>query len=245
MTIDAGLRAGARPRRVRVGLQRAARRAACGSRTCSARPGRRPGTNSSQMPDDAERAHRVQAPVPGVEVADDADRARGRRPDRERRAGHAVELAHVRAEPRVELLVAALAREVQVELADRRRERVGVAQRERVAVRIARPRARSRSGSDAPSIRPSNSPPGAPARARRPPPLDDARRPLGVRAVGADDDAAVVRVRAEERVRVGVLARDELRSTSDGAHDGDPPPRAGAAIPATGIRTQSGRLLSS
>ena len=34
----------------------------------------------------AERPHRVQAAVPEVEVADDADRARGRRPDGERGA---------------------------------------------------------------------------------------------------------------------------------------------------------------
>ncbi len=69
----------------------------------------------------------MQPPVPAVEVADDRDRARVRRPDRERGAGDAVELADVRAEPLVELLVAALAREVQVELAERRQERVRVA----------------------------------------------------------------------------------------------------------------------
>ena len=46
-----------------------------------------------QLPDPgaAERAHRVQSPVPGVEVADDADRPRGGRPDGERRAGDTVE----------------------------------------------------------------------------------------------------------------------------------------------------------
>ena len=42
-----------------------------------------------QLPDPgrSDRAHRVQAAVPRVEVADDADRARGRRPHRERGAG--------------------------------------------------------------------------------------------------------------------------------------------------------------
>ena len=69
----------------------------------------------------------MQAPVPGVEVADDA------RPTRAAGAqtanavpGDAVELAHVRAEALVQLLVAALAEQVQVELADRRQERVRV-----------------------------------------------------------------------------------------------------------------------
>ena len=57
--------------------------------------------------------------------------ARRRRPHRERGAGDAVDLAQVRAELLVELLVAALAGEVQVELAERRQERVGVVERER------------------------------------------------------------------------------------------------------------------
>ncbi len=57
----------------------------------------------------AERAHRMQAAVPRVEVADDRDRARVRRPDGERGAGDAVDLAHVRAELLVELLVLSLA----------------------------------------------------------------------------------------------------------------------------------------
>ena len=60
----------------------------------------------------------------------DTDRAR-RRPDGERGARDALELAHVRAEALPELLVAALADEVQVELADRRQEAVRVVERER------------------------------------------------------------------------------------------------------------------
>ena len=92
-----------------------------------------------ELPDPgrAERAHRVEPPVPAVEVADDATRARVRRPDRERDARDAVELADVRAELVVELLVPALAGEPEVELAERRQERVRVVERERVAVRVA------------------------------------------------------------------------------------------------------------
>ena len=91
-----------------------------------------------QLPDPrgAERAHRMQASVPGVEVAHHGDRARIRRPDGEGRAHHAVELAHVRAEPLVEVLVAALHGEVEVELAERRQERIRIADSEDVAVRI-------------------------------------------------------------------------------------------------------------
>ncbi len=93
---------------------------------------------NEQLPDPrrAERAHRVQAAVPEVEVADHGDRARVRRPDGERGANDAVELPDVRAEPLVEMLVAALHDEVEVELAERRQERVRVADGEDVAVRV-------------------------------------------------------------------------------------------------------------
>src|SRR4029077_6386360 len=80
---------------------------------------------------------RVQTAVPGVEVADQRNGAGGRRPDRERGAGDAIELDRVRAQARVELLVATFADQVQVELAERGQVRVGVTQRERVAVGIA------------------------------------------------------------------------------------------------------------
>ena len=88
----------------------------------------RPDAGQEDLPDAAraERAHRVRAAVPVVEVADDGDRLRGRGPDGERGAAHAVELAHVRAEPLPQLLVAALADQVQVELADRGQEAVRV-----------------------------------------------------------------------------------------------------------------------
>ena len=94
----------------------------------------------------AERAHRVGAAVPVVEVAGDADALGVRRPDRERRAGHrageAVVRARVRAEDRPQLLVAALADQVQVDLAERRQEAVRVVGRRARAV-VRRPRAGS------------------------------------------------------------------------------------------------------
>src|SRR5262249_34496045 len=87
-------------------------------------------------PGRAERAHRVQTAVPAVEVADDADGPRGRRPDGEVDALHAVELADARTELAIELLVAPLPREVEIELAERRQKPVGVVERERAPVRV-------------------------------------------------------------------------------------------------------------
>ena len=86
-----------------------------------------------ELPDAAraQRAHGVYPSVPVVEVADDAHRAGGRRPDRERRSGDALELALLRTESLPELLVAALSDQVHVELAERRRKRVRIVEDER------------------------------------------------------------------------------------------------------------------
>ena len=86
-----------------------------------------------QLPDAgrAHRAHRVDAAVPEVEVADHRDRTGGRRPDAERGPADAVDLAHVRAETRPQLLMATLAEQVHVELADRRQEAVRIFDRDR------------------------------------------------------------------------------------------------------------------
>ena len=91
-----------------------------------------------QLPDaaGAERAHRVDAPVPVVEVADHRDRPRGRRPDRERGPGDAVDLGHVRAQALPQLLVAPLAEQVHVELADRRQEAVRIVDRDRPGLAV-------------------------------------------------------------------------------------------------------------
>src|SRR5262249_14711095 len=82
------------------------------------------GGGQKQLPDArrAERAHRVQPTVPAVEIAYDAYCAGGWSPDRERRSRHALVLADVGAELVVELLVASLCDQVQVELAERGRE---------------------------------------------------------------------------------------------------------------------------
>ena len=74
----------------------------------------------------AERPHGMDAAVPLVEVADHPDRPGVGRPHREGGAGHALMLAHVRAQHPVEVAVPALAQQVEVEVAERRPEPVGV-----------------------------------------------------------------------------------------------------------------------
>src|SRR5205085_4884677 len=86
----------------------------------------------------AERAHRVEAAVPAVEVADDAHGRGVGRPDRERGAADSLDLTDVCAQLPVQLLVPPLGDEVQVELADRRQERIRIAPHESASVRVYR-----------------------------------------------------------------------------------------------------------
>jgi hypothetical protein len=93
-----------------------------------------------QLPDAgrAQRAHRVRAPVPVIEVADHPHAARVRGPHRER--GAVALLADVGAENLPQLLVPALPDQVQVDLAERRQVPVrvvgdGLGQRRRGARR--------------------------------------------------------------------------------------------------------------
>ena len=215
--------------RVRVGLLEAV---AVGPRDLVLVVVAGPDLGDEQLPDPAraERAHRVQPRVPVVEVADHGDRLRGGSPNRERGAVDALELAHVRAEAAVDLLVAALAREVQVELADRRREAVGILDPVAAALVLDLELVLQRQL-------------GALDHALEQPPRvgrRELRRPLAAhehadalrrRAHGADDDAIVGQVGATEGVRIR-------------AHD---PPFVSSrrTMPATGMATQSGRLFSS
>ena len=85
-------------------------------------------TRDEQFPDTgrAEAAHRVRRAVPPVEVADHAHGLRVRRPDGERHARDAREMAHMGAQHVPELFVPALADEVLVDLAERRQMPVRV-----------------------------------------------------------------------------------------------------------------------
>jgi hypothetical protein len=144
----------------------------------------------------------------------------------------------------VELLVAAFAGQVQVELAQRRRERVRVVQRVARAVGVvdlelvaerqlrARDLALEQAG-------------GVPAVELDPLVAvstdDDA---LGRRPEGAHDHAAVGRVCPEEAVWVAQPQRQEgVDVLLDGGHWTGSSSRR--AMPATGMCTQFGRLLSS
>src|SRR6185503_17759955 len=155
----------------------------------------------------------------------------------------AVDLLHVRAELAVELLVPALAGEVEVDLAERRQERVRVAQRERAALLVGdlelvaqrQLRAGDRALEHAARMAQLELDGLAAVGARR----DPAR----VRAVRADDDAAVVRVRPEQPVRLREVAMDDRLDVGVNTHGSGS--SSNRAIPATGMRTQSGRLLSS
>ena len=82
-----------------------------------------------QLPDPRypAHAHHVAAPVPAIEVADDADPLRVRSPYAEVHPRNAIDFAHVRPELLVFLVVRALADEVEIEVGQPRRERVGIA----------------------------------------------------------------------------------------------------------------------
>lgn len=67
-------------------------------------------------------AHRVDAAVPMIEIADDADARRVGRPDGEVHAGHSGDFAKVRAEFFVILEMSAFAEEVKVVIGEKRRE---------------------------------------------------------------------------------------------------------------------------
>ena len=99
-------------------------------------PGGEAGDEELPDADVAARPHRVAPAVPAVEVADDADAPRVRRPDRERMPATPSATWHVRAEEPVGVPVLALAEQVQVEVADLRRETVRVVGRPGIAVLV-------------------------------------------------------------------------------------------------------------
>src|ERR1700722_9506960 len=75
----------------------------------------------------------MDASVPIVEVTDHADAARIRRPNREGEPAGALDLVEVRAEFFINLQVTSFIPQMQIEAADGRQKRVGVANREDIA----------------------------------------------------------------------------------------------------------------
>ncbi len=94
-----------------------------------------------ELPDaaGAHRAHRHQTAVPAIEVADDPHAPRVRRPDGEAHAGRALVRTDMRAEHVVQVLVGALADQVQVDLAEGRAEPIRIVELPGVAVWKAEP----------------------------------------------------------------------------------------------------------
>jgi hypothetical protein len=219
-----------------------------------------------QLPDPraAERAHRVAAAIPVVEVADDPHALRVRRPHRERgaagrpeAAGRAV-LAHVRAEHPPQLLVPALADQVQVHLAERGQVPVGVVghdlRRRGAAVRpgigdgqpvVGHPRARQRRREHA-LVHVAQREPAAVGQ--------DRGNAGGHRHERADGDAVRPGVRPEQRVGVVVGAGDDpvdLTGADAGhlvrcaSHAHTPSPCPAPAMAPSGMCSQPGRFLAS
>jgi hypothetical protein len=192
-----------------------------------------------------ERAHRVEASVPGVEVADDGDRSGGRGPDGERRARDPTDLLGVGAEPLVEALVAALLGEVEVELAERRREGVRVVHREAVAVRVGDVElvGERQAGVGDRDLEDARAVGRLEAERAAFGSVDTRVDGLGIRAPDADPDAAAGRVGTEHVVGVAVLSRAQQVELVAHAHAGGS--SSMRAIAVTGTISQSGRLLSS
>ena len=112
---------------VGVGLEAGPRRwRGCAVRTCTGRPGPRPGMNSSHTPEPWRTRMGWRAAVPAVEVAHDAHPLGVGRPHREEHPRDPVHLVGMAAQEGVGMPVPPLAEEVQVEGLQHRREGVGV-----------------------------------------------------------------------------------------------------------------------
>ena len=204
-------------------------------------PGAGAHAGQEQLPDPrgAERPHRMQPPVPGVEVADHAHGAGVRRPDPERGAGNAVDGGLMGPEPLPKPLVPALAEQVLVQLADGWQEPVGVVDREAAGVvgDLQLVGGRDRRG-----------PEGALEQAGRmdlvqldPLVTGHGRHPGGLGPEGADDHPVVLKMGAEQAVRLVVLAADQPLDLV--LRHGLAPRRR--RMPPSGICSHGGRCLAS
>ena len=128
---------------------------------------------------------------------------------------------------------------MQVEVAQRGRERVGVVDHERGAFRVADLEPVAERELDALELALEETGRVRLHQLDRVRALDTHAHALGLRAERAHHDPAVLRVGPEQAVRVGQPALDEL---VDSAHASA---SSSLTIPATGMRTQSGRLSSS
>ncbi len=157
----------------------------------------------------AHRAHRHEAPVPAIEVADDPDAPGVRSPDREAHALDALVRPRVRAEHVVQPFVRPLADEVQVDLAKRRAEPIRVVQLPRVAVReLEADAVRELSGSQVGDVRGPQAV-ADPFHRRRGAVRCNEGCGAGIGVEGSHHRPTTVLVGPENRVRVVVLAASE------------------------------------
>ncbi len=171
----------------------------------------------------AERAHGMGDGVPVREVPGDPDALGVRRPHREPGAGHAL------VPVRPQLLVAALADQVQVQFAECRQEPVRVVDLQLVAVvRHQQPVLRHTGQRQQPGEQPV-----AVVEELGPQPLGDDRDRLGVGAQHADGHPAPLGTGAQHRVRVVVAALQQPGPfvTAERGGRADPARRGGAAGP--------------
>ena len=140
----------------------------------------------------------------------------------------------MRPQPAVELLVAVLPGEVQVHVAQRGDERVGVADGERVAVGIGDLELVAQRQLDAVDLALEHAGRMGALERDHAATVDAQQHARRLGAPGADHDAAVARMGAEDGD--DLLEGRAAHATSDSSR---------RRIPATGMRTQSGRLLSS
>ena len=202
-----------------------------------------PEPRQEQLPDAAFDAlsHRMAASVPAVESADHRDPLGIRRPDQEGRAGDALQGHRMGAELLVEAEVAALGHQIDVELAQDRREPVGVVDLDRVgadlqtqAIAKARRAVRQRQHEQAIGVHARELSGGMAAR------RIDQPDPGGLGLKAAHDQAAVgALVHAELAERIAVIAAHQRldRGRIDGwrsglsRHGRSPPARAGWSRP--------------
>ncbi len=210
-------------------------------------------TRDEQLPYAAlvAKPHGVAAPIPVVEGPYDAHASRVGRPHRERDAANALELARMRAEPLVGAKIPAFGEQTDVPLAEQRREAVGILDLP-FAVRRHQTQAVGEPVSVPHDTLEESVPmqPGELGHGRVRARVDhrDAGR---TRQKGAHHDGTVGRgpVHAQYGERIALVGADdgrEIRSLGGSlvrrCHAFDP---ISSRTPATGARTQSGRLAAS
>ena len=196
-----------------------------------AAPSTTSGMKISQIPDPPSTRIACRRPSQELKSPTTLTARRGRRPHSERGAQCAVDLAHMRPQPLVDLLVAPLPAEVQIDVPERGREGIGVAKRIHVAVRVAHLELVAQRQPGTVQKRLEEPRRMALLEHHRLRALRSREHLPRVRAEGTDHDAAVDGVRAQHVVRIRMPTRhDQLNLGLDrhasGASSRRPEPRS-------------------